>query len=131
MVADRRRSGRAPILFEHVGFGVDLKRGVGQPEAARQPADRHQHRRVPRIVGPLDGNGEQVVLLEQLDGAFGPARRGGDEERRLAVFAKAPDLVDPVRDASAQLDCRLRPDVTRTGALFERELREAGRVREP
>ena len=101
---------RAPLLLEDVGFGVDLQAGVGQPEAARQPADGHQHRGVPRVVGALDRNGEHVVLLEQLDRALGAARRRGDEQRRLAVVAQAPDLGDPVGDAAVHLDGRLAAD---------------------
>ncbi len=130
----RRRSAAlrcAPVLFEHVGFGVDLERCVRQPETARQPADRHQHRRVARIVGAFDRHREEVVLLQQLDGAFGAAGRGGDEERGFALFAEAPNLVHPVRDAASQLDRRLAADVTYSGTFVERNLRQAGRVGEP
>ena len=76
--------GRAALFLEDVGLGVDLQAGVRQPEAARQAADRDQHRGVPRVLGALDGNREDVVLLEQLDRALGAAGRGGHEQRRLA-----------------------------------------------
>ena len=87
---------RAALFLEDVGFGVDLQARVRQPEAARQPADRHEHRRIPRVLGALDRHREDVVFLEQLDGALGPARRRGDEQRRLAAVAQLADLGDPV-----------------------------------
>ena len=65
--------GRAPLLVEDVRFGVDLQPGVRQPESPRQIARGDQHRRVSRIVGPLDRNGEDVVFLEQLDRPLGTA----------------------------------------------------------
>ena len=46
---------RAALLLEDVGLGVDLQAGVRQPEAARQRADRDEHRRVrarPRRARP-------------------------------------------------------------------------------
>ena len=107
----------APLFLEDVGFGVDLQAASG----SRKPRDRwptaDQHRRIPRVVGALDRNGEDVVFLQQLDGPLGAARRGGDEQRRLAVLAQPPDLGDPVGDAAVQLDRRLTADVKR-GPVF-------------
>ena len=76
---------RAALLFEDIGLGVDLQAGVGQPEAARQRADRDQHRGVARVLGAIDRHREDVVFLEQLDRPLGAARRRGDEQRRLAA----------------------------------------------
>ena len=89
--------GRAPLFLEDVGLGVDLQAGVGQPEAARQRADRDQHRRVARVLGALDRHREDVVFLQQLDRPLGAARRRGDEQRRLAVVAQPADARRPSR----------------------------------
>ena len=112
LVAERAALGRAALFLEDVGFGVDLQAGVGQPEAARQRADRHEHGGIARVLGALDRNREDVVFLEQLDRS---ARRGprvaATNERRLALVAKPTDLRDPVGDAALQLDRRLTSHV--------------------
>ena len=64
--------GRAPFFLEDVGFGVDLQAGVRQTESARQLAERHEHGGVSGIVGALDRNRQDVVLLQQLDRPFRP-----------------------------------------------------------
>ena len=76
--------GRASLLFEDVGFRIDLQAGVGKTEAARQRSDRDEHHRVARVFGALHRNGEDVVLLQQLDRALGSTRCGGDEQHGLA-----------------------------------------------
>ena len=143
----RRRAAalrRAPLFLEDVGFGVDLQAGVRQPEPARQVADRDEHRGIARVFGALDRDGEDVVLLQQLDRPLGAARRRRDEQRGLAGVAEPPDLGDPVGDAAVQLDRRLAADVTarrrsslgcRIGecrrVVVEAELRQLGRGGEP
>ena len=124
--------GRAALFFEDVGFGVDLQAGVGQPEAARQPADRDQHRRVPRVLGAIDRHREDVVFLQQLDGPFGAARRRRDEQRGVAVVAQPADLGDPVGHPAVQLDGRLTSGraVTRRCSSSEAELRETASPRD-
>ena len=87
--------GRAALFLEDVGFGVDLQAGVRQTEPARQRADRDEHRGVPRVLGALDRDREDVVFLEQLDRPLGAARRRGDKQRRLAGVAQPPDLGRP------------------------------------
>ena len=107
--------GRATLFLEDVGLGVDLQAGVRQPKPPRQRAERHEHGRVPRIVGTVDLNGQHVVFLEQLDRALGPARRRGDEDGRLACLAQLPDCGHEVSDAAMQLDGGLAGDVMRVG----------------
>ena len=46
------------LFLEDVRFGVDLQTRIGQPEAARQRSDRDEHRRVARIFGALDRDGD-------------------------------------------------------------------------
>ena len=121
----------APLFLEDVGLGVDVERRVRQAEAAGQPADRNQHRRIAGIVGALDRHREQVVLLQQLDRSLGAACRGGDEQRRLVLFALAADLGHPIRHAAAELDRRLASDVTNPLTFLERDLREVGGVGQP
>ena len=113
---------RAPVFFEDVGLGVDVERRVRQAEAAGQPADRNQHRRIAGIVGALDRHREQVVLLQQLDRSLGAACRGGDKQRRLVLFAVAADLGHPIRHPATQLDRRLASDVTNPLTFLERDL---------
>ena len=118
--------GRAAFFLEDVGLGVDLQRRIGEPEAARQRADGHEHRGRMRVLGALDGNGDDLVLLQDLDGALGAAVTVGDEQHRVAALAGLPDVGDPVVDAPAELHRRLaRTHVPRTsasiadGQLFE------------
>ena len=81
--------GGAALLLEDVGFRVDLQRRVGQPEAARQRADGDEHRRRMRVLGAFDGNGDDVVLLQDLDRALGAAVAVGDEQHGVAALARA------------------------------------------
>ena len=103
--------GRAPLFFENIGFGVDLQAGIRQAKSSRQLADRDEHRGISRIVGAFDLNGEDVVVLEQLDGALGPAGRGGDEQHGFARLAQLPDFRHEVRDPAVQLDGGLAGDM--------------------
>ncbi len=119
--------GRAALLLEDIGLGVDLQPGVGQPEAARQRADGHQERRVAGIVGALDGNGEHAMFLQQLDRAFRPPGRGRDEQRSVAVLAKPADLGHPILDAALELDRRLAAHVLQRQRLARTGRRRADR----
>ena len=87
--------------------------GVRQPEAAREMADRDQHRRVTRVLGPLHGHGEQVVLFQQFDRPFGPTWRRSDEQRRFAFATKPSNLRHPIRHATVHLHARLTSNVER------------------
>ncbi len=51
-----------------------------------------------------DGDGDQLVVAQELDDALGAAGRGGDEQDGFARVARAPDVFDPVADAPAELD---------------------------
>ncbi len=92
--------GRPALFVEDVGFRVDLQAGGRQSKALGHAADGHEHRRVPRVVGPIDRNGEDLVFLEQLDGPFRPARGRRHEQRGLVFVTKRPDLGDPIPEAS-------------------------------
>ena len=118
-VRQKRLGGRlpplwsAPILLEDVGLGINLESGVRQPEPAGEPADGHEHGRVPRVFRTIDGNGEDVVLLQQLDRALGPARRRGDEQDRLSLVAEPSNLGNPIGNPALQLDGGLAANVSR------------------
>ena len=113
--ADWRRSDGAALLLEDVGLGEHLERRVGQAEPARERADGHEDGGgVRHLAARLDvvalarvdehGDGDQLVVAQQLDDALGAAGRGGDEQHGLARLARAPDLLHPVADAPAELD---------------------------
>ncbi len=136
--------GRATLLLEDVGLGVDLQPGVGQPEAARQRADGHEERRVAGIFGALDRDGEHALFLQQLDRPFGSPGRGRDEQGRVAVLAKPADLGHPVLDAALELDRRLAAHVLQRqrlprsgrrvrnrGVIVQSELGEERRLLQP
>ena len=111
----RRRAsalGRAPFLLEDVRFRVDLQARIGQTESARQRADDDEHRGVARVLRALGGDGEDLVFLEQLDRSFRTARRGRDEQRRLAGVPEAADLGHPIGNAAPELGDRLTADRT-------------------
>ena len=106
----RRRSAairRATFFFEDIGFGIDLKIGVGKPESLRHRALCDQNGRVPGVFGSLDRNGEDVVFLQQLDRSFGAARRRRGKERRATRFTVPPNVRHPVRQPSMKRHCRL------------------------
>ena len=101
------------LFFEDVGFGPELERGVGQAEAAGQPAHADQDRRRADVLGALDGRREDVVVREQLDRAL-PAPGGiRDEHDRVAALPPAADLGDPLGHAPGELDRGLTRDVQR------------------
>ena len=95
---------RATLFFEHVGFRIDLEAGVGQTKAAGERTHGDEHGGVPGVVRALDRDSEHVVFLEELDGAFGAARRRRHKQHGFAGVAEAPDLGNPVHDASLQFD---------------------------
>ena len=102
--------GRPALLLEDVGFGVDLQPGIRQAEAARQAAGGDQHGGVPRILRALDGHGEDLVLLQELDGPFGAPWRRRHEQDGRALLAQLLDLCGPFGHASSHLDGWLTPD---------------------
>ena len=99
--------GRAPLLLEDVGFGVNLEARVGQPETARQASQRDEHGRVPRVLSSLDRRCKHFVFFEQLDRPLGASRGRRDEQNRLARVAQPADLGNPVRYAPVKTDRRL------------------------
>ena len=117
--------GDAPRLVEDVRFRVNLQAGIRQPESARHAAHGDQHRRVARIVGSLDRNGEDVVFLQQLNRPLGTARRRRNKQHGLASFLQLSELGNPVRDAAVELDGRLATDMDtgRTGGTARQALR--------
>ena len=86
-----------------------------------------------RVVGAIDRNGEDLVFLEQLDGAFRAARRRRHEQRRLVFVPKRPDLGDPIAEAAVHGQRRLTSHVRgrkgrrRPGAGLRRIVVEAER----
>ena len=127
----RRFSVGAALLLENVRLGVDLQRAVGEAEAARQRADGDEHGGGMRVFGALDGHGDDLVLLEDLDRALGAAGAVGNEQHRVAAFARLADVGDPVVDPAAELERRLTgdmPDAVRASLLClrRRALRAAG-----
>src|SRR5689334_16353600 len=78
------RLGSAALFLEDVRLCINLQRGVGKAEAVREPAGRDQHGGVARALVAVDGDAEQLVILQELDDALGAAGGGGDEERRVA-----------------------------------------------
>ena len=111
--------GRAAVFVENIGFGEELEAGLREAKSSRQVAQGHEHRGVARIVGAVGLNGQDVVVLEQLDRALGPAGRGRDEQHRFAGLAQLPDFGDEVGDAAVQLDGGLAGDVMRAGVESE------------
>ena len=131
--------GRPAVFFEDVGLGEQLQARLRQPESPRQAPERDQHGRVPRIVGAIGLNGEDVVLLQQLDRPLGAARRRRHEHRRLAGLAQPPDLRHEIAHPAVQFDRRLAGDVVggeglqrltalrrRLGIIVESELGDGG-----
>ena len=105
----------AALLLEDVGLGEDLQRRLRQAEAARQAAGGDEQRGGVRHLGarlhgvaPVrvheDGDGDQVVVAQDFDGALGAARRGGDEQHGLPRQPPALDLLRPIGHAPAELD---------------------------
>ena len=85
------------LFFEDVGLGVNLQRRLRQPEAARQRADRHQHGAGMRVLGAFDRNGDDFVLLQDLDRPLGATVRCRRRTARCRRGARAcTDLGDPV-----------------------------------
>ncbi len=64
-----------------------------------------------RILGSLDGNGEDVVLLQDFDGTLGTPVTVGDEQHRVAPFTGLSHVRDPVVHAAVELHRRLHADV--------------------
>ena len=69
------------------------------------------------VFRALDRNGNEVVLLKDLDRALGAAGAVGDEQHGVAAFARAAQIGDPVAGATAELDCRLTGDVTNSSGV--------------
>ena len=105
-IREERLAGRPPairrstLFFEDVRFREDLKAGVGQPEAAREGTDGHEDGGVPRVFGALDRRGEDLVLLQELDGPLRSTGRRGHEQDGLARLSEPANLRDPVGDAA-------------------------------
>ena len=118
-VREEGGGGRAPalvdlaLLFEDVGLGPELETRFRQPEPLREVAGADQHAGPVGIFGALDRHREDVVVGEQLDGAFGTAGRVGDEEDGVAALASAANLRHPVLDAAVELHRRLTGHVAR------------------
>ena len=100
--------GRAALLLEDVGFGVDLQPGVGQAEAARQAADRDQHRGVARVLGALDRNGERRRIPSA---ARSSARRG----RRVAATNSVVSPSSRAAGGSSATQSATRPWISTAG----------------
>ena len=60
-----------------------------------------------RVLGALDRDGDDLVLLQDLDRALGAAVAVGDEEHRVAALARLAHVGDPVVDAAVELHRRL------------------------
>jgi hypothetical protein len=84
-----------------------------------------------RILGVLDRHGDEVVLLQDLDGALGAAGAVGDEEHRVAALARLPHVRHPIVHPSVELDRRLAAHVTDRSrpVVLQRQFLEASRRR--
>ncbi len=99
------------LFLEDVGLGPELKLRIRQTEPAAQMTDADQHGGGVRLFAALDRHGEDLVVGEQFDRPLRSTRRVRDEHERLAAFASALDLFDPVLQATAKLHGRLTGDV--------------------
>ena len=86
-----------------------------------------RHHRGARTSAASTGSAEDVVLAQQLDRALGAAGRFGDEQRRLAGFARLAQLGDPLVDA-AVMPRTLWQAMARTGDRRRRPRAESSRV---
>ena len=113
-----RAGGLAPLvdaafLLEEIGLGEEQQIRVGRCETRARAAGRHEHGRAIEVVGLGDRARANVVVGEQLDRAFGAARRCRHEHDASAAFARLPDFVDPVADAAVVRERRQARDVVR------------------
>jgi hypothetical protein len=70
-----------------------------------------------RVLGPFDRDGDDLVLLEDLDGALRAPGAVGDEEDGVATLARLTDVGDPVADTAAELEGGLAKDAVEAESI--------------
>ena len=79
-----------------------------------------------RIFGPLDWNRDDVVVVQNLDGALRAADAACDDNHRRATLSCPPDISNPICYPTAELHGGLAADLMNT-ALLNRQLLKARR----
>ena len=77
-----------------------------------------------RILGPLDRNRDDVVVVQNLDGALRAAGAVCDDDHCRATLSCAPDISNPVCYPAVELHGRLAADLMHP-AVLNRQLLEA------
>ena len=62
-----------PLFFEDVGLGNNLQLGSRQAKAFRQLSDGDVHGDIQQLVGTINQDAAEAVLLQQLGRAFSPS----------------------------------------------------------
>src|SRR4029434_3169109 len=104
-------------------------------ESARERAHSDQDRRCVYVFGTLNRNGNDVVLLQNFDGSFGPPLALRHTQNRVPPLASRAYFRDPVVDTATEFEGRLATDVSNAagvrdpgsgirGGFFDRELSE-------
>ncbi len=100
-----------PLLFEDVRLGPQLQASLRESEALRQIARADEHRGALHIFGTFDGNGQHVVVPEELHRSLAHPGRVRHQDDGVATLARAPDVRHPVLNPAAELDSGLAGDV--------------------
>ena len=79
-----------------------------------------------RILGPLDWNRDDVVVVQNLDGALRAADAACDDDHCRATLSCPPDISNPICYPAAELHGGLAADLMNT-AVLNRQLLEARR----
>ena len=125
---------RVALLVEDVALDVDLQAGIDQAETAGHGAHAHEHRRDVGVLGAVHGHGQQLVLAQDLDDAFGAALALGQEQHLVAALAGPPHVGHPLVDPAVELGGGLAAhlaDARRGLVALDAERLEPRRALEP